>query len=77
MPRSFEDVCAEGLFQLFDGAAQRGLSDMQTLGRTREAQLFGHGLEVSEMTQFHVTVVIPARHHADSEALFPLQAANW
>ena len=41
---------------LLDGAAQSGLGDPQPFGRARVAQLFGHGLEIAEMPQFHGSV---------------------
>lgn len=50
---AFEDVGAQGVFELFDRAAQGGLGDAQAFGRPGEAQFFGDGLKVSEVAQVH------------------------
>jgi NitT/TauT family transport system substrate-binding protein len=71
MTAAFEDGGAEFGFELLDGAAEGGLGDVQTFGGAGKAEFFGHGAEVLQETEFHS--VIAARHHADSEDIFPLQ----
>jgi len=53
MPRPLEDTRTQRRFQLFDGATQGRLRNMQPPGGPREAQVLGDGLKISEMPQFH------------------------
>ncbi|MER1077041.1 hypothetical protein AAA612_04070 [Pseudomonas aeruginosa] len=45
---------AQFFLQFLDGARQRRLLDMQSLGRAGEVQFFGHGQETAKMAQFHI-----------------------
>jgi hypothetical protein len=48
-----EKIDAQLELELPDLLAQRGLSEMQTLGRTPEVQLLGDGNEVAKSTKLH------------------------
>ena len=61
MPAAFEDGGAEESFELFDRAAEGRLGDAQTARRGREAQFFGHRLEILEVTEFHAVLLYVPR----------------
>ena len=44
---------AQMLLEFLDGAAQRGLRDVQAMTGFGEVQFFGDGLKVTQMAQFH------------------------
>ena len=48
---------AELVFQFLHGATQRGLGDVEALRGLRVAQLFGHGLEITQMPEIHAAEV--------------------
>src|SRR5262245_24944729 len=52
MPRAFQDFGAQVIFQLLDRPAKGWLGDVETPGRTREAEFLSDGLKISEMTKF-------------------------
>ena len=46
--------CAQILFQLFDGVAERWLGYMQTLCGPAEAEFFGHGSEIAQQACVYI-----------------------
>ncbi|MCY1404835.1 hypothetical protein D9M71_200570 [compost metagenome] len=50
---AFQQARTDFLFQRLDLLAQWGLGNTQLLGGAAEMQLFGHGDEVAQVSQFH------------------------
>ncbi|MCY1547882.1 hypothetical protein D9M68_839620 [compost metagenome] len=50
---ALEQLHAQVILQLLDLARQRGLGDMQPLGRAGEVAFLCHGHEVTQVPQFH------------------------
>ena len=70
---AFKQNHAEIGFKLFDGATKCRLGDVKPPGGAGEAEFFGHGSKILQGAQLNHSMVITARHHANSERLFPLQ----
>src|SRR6478736_2934921 len=54
---AIEQDDAEPVFEFFYRTTQRRLRDVQPLGGFRVTQLFGHGLEVTQMPEIHAADV--------------------
>lgn len=52
-PLTLDQLRTQFALHLLNCAAQRRLGDAEPTCRTREAQLLGYGLKISQMTQFH------------------------
>ena len=50
---ALDQLRAEFALHFLHGTAQRRLGDAQAMCGAGEAQLLGHGLEISQMSQFH------------------------
>lgn len=50
---AFEKAGTEGTFELLDGPAEGGLSNVETPGGAGEAEFFRDRLEVSELAEIH------------------------
>ena len=55
---------AQFFFQLFDGARQRRLLDVQLLRCAGEMEFFGYGDEVSKMAKFHHDRFVKSIHRS-------------